>query len=217
MSTRIIIFAKAPVAGRAKTRLMSVLGAEGAARLARHMLTSTVDACLGAAIGPVELCMSPSLNHPEWADINLPLALELSHQGEGDLGCRMARAAHRALVDHGAQQVLLVGTDCPQLSPELLRHSARCLSSLDAVLHPTRDGGYALLGLRQFNPHLFTDMPWSTPQVAALTQTRLAALGWRYQRAEQLQDIDEPQDLLWLTASWVKALQTPITEASHHV
>lgn len=216
MSTHIIIFAKAPVAGQVKTRLMPVLGAESAARLARQMLISTVEACLGAAVGPVELCMSPSPDNPEWADIVLPPSLELTHQGEGDLGHRMARAAHRALVNHGAQQILLVGTDCPQLSPALLRHAARRLNSLDALLHPTRDGGYALLGLRQFSECLFTDIPWSTPQVAALTQTRLAALGWHYQRAEQLQDIDEPQDLLWLTASWARLLQTPITETRHY-
>lgn len=216
MSTRIIIFAKAPVAGLAKTRLIPVLGAEGAARLAQQMLNSTINACLSAELGPVELCMSPSLNHIEWTDINLPSTLELSVQGEGDLGCRMAQAAHRALVNHGAKQIVLVGTDCPQLSPGLLRHAARRLSSQDAVLHPTRDGGYALLGLRKFNPRLFTDIPWSTPQVAALTQARLASLGWRYQRAEQLQDIDDPQDLFWLTGRWIKALQPPITENSQH-
>ncbi|WP_417617061.1 TIGR04282 family arsenosugar biosynthesis glycosyltransferase [Oceanisphaera sp.] len=218
MSTRIIIFAKAPVAGLAKTRLMPVLGAEGAARLAQQMLNSTIEACLAAALGPVELCMSPSFCAPEWQAFSLPPALELSEQGEGDLGQRMARAAHRALVDKGAlqQQVLLVGTDCPQLSPALLRRAAQRLSTLDAVLHPTRDGGYALLGLRQFNNHLFTNMPWSTDRVANLTRQRLAALGWHYQLAEQLQDIDDPQDLFWLTACWAETLQSSITEAGTH-
>ncbi|MGB5856189.1 MAG: TIGR04282 family arsenosugar biosynthesis glycosyltransferase [Oceanisphaera sp.] len=213
MSTRIIIFAKAPVAGLAKTRLAAALSAEGAARLARYMLTSTIDACLTANIGPVELCMSPAPDAPEWADVALPPTLIFSSQGGGDLGKRMACAAYRALsgntrVEHKTpqQQVLLVGTDCPQLSPELLRHAAHRLTSLDALLHPTWDGGYALLGLRHFNHQLFTNMPWSTPTVAALTQARLTQLGWRYTLAEKLHDIDEPADLFWLTSAWRRAL-----------
>ncbi|MGO4999190.1 TIGR04282 family arsenosugar biosynthesis glycosyltransferase [Oceanisphaera sp. W20_SRM_FM3] len=220
MSTRIIVFAKAPIAGLAKTRLAGALGFEGAARLARHMLVSTLDTCLTADIGPVELCMSPDPNAPEWAGVLLPPQLILSSQGEGDLGQRMARAARCALSGHASsnkvQQVLLVGTDCPQLSPALLRRAAQRLNTQDALLHPTWDGGYALLGLRQFNGCLFTDMPWSTPEVAALTQARLTQLGWRYTLAERLQDIDEPQDLFWLTASWASVLHIPVMEASHH-
>ncbi|ART81456.1 hypothetical protein CBP31_01410 [Oceanisphaera profunda] len=252
MSTRIIVFAKAPIAGLAKTRLAGSLGFERAAMLAQQMLASTLEACLTADIGPVELCMSPAADAPEWDGVLLPPQLILSSQGEGDLGSRMARAARRALSGHALpsyllsghtlsnyslsnyalnnraltnraelapqvqQQVLLVGTDCPQLSPELLRRAAQRLSMQDALLHPTWDGGYALLGLRQFNDCLFTDMPWSTSEVAALTQARLTQLGWRYTLAERLQDIDEPQDLFWLTASWASVLQTPVTEASHH-
>ncbi|WP_319783898.1 TIGR04282 family arsenosugar biosynthesis glycosyltransferase [Oceanisphaera sp. IT1-181] len=218
MSTRIIVFAKAPIAGMAKTRLAGALGFERAAMLARHMLSSTLEACLTADIGPVELCMSPAADAPEWAQVLLPPQLILSSQGEGDLGSRMARAARRALSGNALsgysltnraelepqaqQQVLLVGTDCPQLSPELLRRAAQRLSTQDALLHPTWDGGYALLGLRQFSDYLFTDIPWSTPEVAALTQARLTQLGRRYTLAERLQDIDEPADLFWLTSAW---------------
>ncbi|MFD1008251.1 TIGR04282 family arsenosugar biosynthesis glycosyltransferase [Oceanisphaera ostreae] len=223
MSTRIIIFAKAPVAGQAKTRLAAALGNGGAARLARYMLASTIETCLTANIGPVELCMSPGSDAPEWADVVLSPQLIFSSQDDGDLGRRMACAAQRALSNNALsdntlpsntrlehktqqQQVLLVGTDCPQLSPELLRRAAHRLSSLDALLHPTWDGGYALLGLRQFNHQLFTHIPWSTPTVAALTQKRLTQLGWRYALAEQLHDIDEPADLFWLTPAWRRAL-----------
>lgn len=232
MSIRIIVFAKAPIAGLAKTRLAGTLGFERAAMLAQKMLASTLEACITANIGPVELCMSPAANAPEWEGVLLPPQLILSSQGEGDLGARMARAARRALSGHvlssysltnraelapqAQQQVLLVGTDCPQLSPELLRRAAQRLSTQDALLHPTWDGGYALLGLRQFSDCLFTDIPWSTSEVAALTQARLTQLGWRYILAERLQDIDEQQDLFWLTGNWASVLQTPVTEASHH-
>ncbi len=190
---RIVIFAKAPLPGRVKTRLIPALGEVGAARLARRMLDLTVRHALAAAVGPVELCMSPAPGTAEWGGIPLPGGIETSDQGEGDLGGRMARAARRAI--ENGEAVLLIGTDCPDLTGERLRGAAARLAGHDAVLHPAADGGYPLLGLRAFAASLFQDMPWSTPAVAALTLERLAALGWRVWLGETLRDIDEPADL----------------------
>lgn len=218
MTTRIIIFAKAPVAGLAKTRLIPALGADGAARLARHMLLRTLNASLNANIGPVELCMSPAPDAIEWRHVPLPAGIELSDQGDGDLGSRMARATRRCLVDnkHLNEQILLIGTDCTQLSPALLQRAAERLADHDALLHPTVDGGYALLGLRRFNISLFDHMPWSTARVATLTRERIAQLGWRCSIGERLQDIDEPNDLFWLPSAWARLLHHS-TEADHDV
>ncbi|GAA3528850.1 TIGR04282 family arsenosugar biosynthesis glycosyltransferase [Zobellella aerophila] len=191
--TRIIIFAKAPLPGQAKTRLIPALGAEGAARLARQMLLSTLARGLTADLGPVELCMSPNPRDPAWADIPLPPGLILSDQGDGDLGERMARAAKRGLAQ--SPRVLLIGTDCPALIPARLRSTADQLHRKDAVIHPALDGGYVLLGLTRFHPRLFTDIPWSTSQVGSITLARLDELGWSCHRAEPLPDIDEPGDL----------------------
>ena len=208
MNTRIIIFAKAPVAGRAKTRLIPALGADGAARLARRMLSSTLNAGLNANIGPVELCMSPAPDAIEWRHLPLPAGIEFSDQGDGDLGRRMARATRRCLVDnkHLNERVLLIGTDCPQLSPALLRRATERLADHDALLHPTHDGGYALLGLNHFHISLFEHIPWSTERVTDLTRERIAQLGWRCVIGERLQDIDEPNDLFWLPSSWAGLL-----------
>ncbi|WP_298718835.1 TIGR04282 family arsenosugar biosynthesis glycosyltransferase [uncultured Oceanisphaera sp.] len=214
MSTRIIIFAKAPVAELAKTRLIPALGADGAANLARRMLSSTLHAAMSANTGPVELCMTPAPNAIEWRHVPLPAGIELSDQGEGDLGSRMARAARRGLLNN--KQVLLIGTDCPHISPALLRQAAKRLTAHDALLHPTMDGGYALLGLRRFHVSLFEHMPWSTDRVAKLTLARIAHLGWRCKLGERLQDIDEPNDLFWLPAAWAAALHSR-KEASHDV
>jgi len=194
MPVRIVIFAKAPVPGQVKTRLIPVLGAAGAAQLAARMLDRALEQALTAAVGPVELCMSPAPDAPEWAGINLPAGLEVSDQGEGDLGARMARPAQRAVAR--GEAVLLTGTDCPDLSAARLRLAAAQLAGHDAVLHPAADGGYPLLGLRAFDASLFEDMPWSTPAVAALTLERLAALGWKVWVGDTLRDIDEPADLL---------------------
>lgn len=202
-TVRIVIFAKAPVLGRVKTRLVPALGEEGAARLAARMLESALRQAVAAAVGPVELCTSPAPGSPDWAGFTLPAGIEASDQGEGDLGERMARAARRSINQGDA--VLLSGTDCPDLSAERLRIAAEHLADHDAVLHRALDGGYPLLGLCAFHASVFQAMPWSTPTVADLTLERMAALGWRVWLGETLRDIDEPGDLVWLP----EALRAP--------
>lgn len=196
-STRIVIFAKAPVPGRVKTRLIPALGAEGAARLARRMLDNTLSQALAAGIGPVELCASPAISAVDWAGWTktaLPPGVETSDQGEGDLGERMARASRRALTVN--DRLLLIGTDCPGLSARHLRVAATALECHEAAIYPAVDGGYPLLGLRAFHPSLFADIPWSTPAVAELTLARMDALKWRIWLGDSLVDIDEPADLV---------------------
>jgi uncharacterized protein len=199
-STRIIIFAKAPRPGLAKTRLIPALGAEGAAVLAQRMLFHTVSEALAANAGIVELCVTPSINAAAWSDIQLPMGIEISDQGEGDLGARMARAAARA-VERG-EAVLLVGTDCVEMSDDLLREAWLVLHDHDAIIHCTSDGGYALLGLRRFSPFLFGNMPWSTDAVASTTIARLGQLGWSVHVGQMLHDVDEPQDLKYVSKQW---------------
>jgi len=196
--TRILIFAKAPVPGRVKTRLIPALGAMGAARLARRMLEDTLAKALDAGIGPVELCACPAINAADWADFPLPQGVETSEQGAGDLGERMARASLRALTHN--DRLLLIGTDCPDLSAQHLRAAAAALDDHEAAIYPALDGGYPLLGLRSFHPSLFADIPWSTPVVAELTLARMQALQWRIWLGETLADIDDPADLVRL--SW---------------
>ena len=190
--TRILVFAKAPLAGRAKTRLIPALGAEGAAALAAAMLERTVDEALAVGIGPVELCGDPDPAGPEW-DGHRPAGVALSDQGEGDLGARMARAARRT-IERG-ERALLIGTDCPALDCARLRAAAQALEAHDAVIHPAGDGGYVLLGLARFDETLFQDIQWSTSEVAEATIARIRVLAWPLQVRETLRDVDEPADL----------------------
>ena len=190
--TRLVIFAKAPVAGKVKTRLIPALGAEGAARLATEMLERTAEEALASRVGAVELCADPAPDHRDWSG-KIPAGLVPSAQGEGGLGERLARAARRVL--DGGDRILLIGTDCPDLDAERLAAAAAALERHDAVIHPARDGGYALLGLSRFDPSLFEDIAWSTDTVAAETMQRITALGWSLHVGESLRDIDEPADL----------------------
>jgi hypothetical protein len=191
--TRIVIFAKAPVAGRVKTRLIPALGAEGAARLAGEMLERTLEEALATGHA-VELCGEPDAT--EWLEPRPGLAL--TAQGEGGLGERLARAAERVLREEPA---LLVGADCPELGRDRLRAAAAALEDHDAVIHPAHDGGYALLGLRGFEGSVFQGIAWSTSAVAEQTMRKIEGLGWSLQVGETLRDIDEPGDLAHLASS----------------
>lgn len=200
MTPRLVVFAKAPQAGLAKTRLIPALGAQDAADLALRMLQHTLRQALAAKLGPVELCMSPGSDDPAWAGVALPAAVLRTDQGDGDLGQRMARAVER--VAALGQPVLLMGTDCPALSAACIAEAAQALTRHDAVLVPVADGGYVLIGLHAPCPAIFADMAWSTPDVAAVTLQRMAALGQRVWVGTTLHDIDEPVDLQHVPAHW---------------
>lgn len=196
---RLIIMAKAPTPGFAKTRLIPALGKAGAAALAHTMLQRTLAAALAAEVGPVELCATPAFSHPDWHDVALPPRVEVSEQGPGDIGARMASAlsAHA----RAGTWTILLGTDCAEMDAALLREAAGALQHADAVLYPTADGGYAVLGLRHFHPEIFRDIAWSSDCVTETTLLRLQALGQRTHIGCTLHDIDEPEDLAhWPTA-----------------
>lgn len=192
MTPRIVIFAKAPVAGRVKTRLIPALGEAGAARLAAAMLRDTVEQAVAAGLGVPELCAAPAPNASGWAGL-LPGGVEVSDQGEGDLGARLMRAAARVI--GGGLPVLLIGTDCPDLTAGRLREAAAMLATHDAVITPAHDGGYVLLGLARYDPSLFEGIAWSTDSVARDTIARVEALGWSLHVGDSLRDVDEPADL----------------------
>ena len=200
MPARIVIMAKAPVAGFAKTRLIPALGADGAARLAQKMLSHTLATALASKLGVVEVCAAPDPTDSVWQNLDLPSNVIWSAQGEGDLGQRMARAAARTT--RGGEAVLLIGTDCPAIDVFTLHEAAQALQDYDASLLPTYDGGYALLGLKKFNATPFDNMLWSNSTVAQETLKRMQQLGWKTKVLPTLHDIDETADLHYLPPEW---------------
>ena len=198
----VIVMAKAPVAGFAKTRLIPVLGAAGAAALAGRLLARAVAEALAAELGPVELCVTPDADHPAFDALRAAGRVRLSDQGAGDLGVRMNRALGRVLA--AGSRTLLIGTDAPALTAGRLRAAAEALSDHDAVFVPALDGGYALVGLAGPVPGLFDRIDWSTARVMAQTRARLAAAAVRFAELPPVADIDEPADLAHPdTAGWL--------------
>lgn len=197
----LVIFAKAPVPGFAKTRLVPALGAEGAAALAERMLRHAVQAGAHAAMDTLEICAAPDLSHPIFSRLAQAHELALTTQAEGDLGQRMHRAFARVLAHHAT--ALVIGTDAPALDAVVLGRAHAELQRCDAVFVPALDGGYALVGLRAPQRALFDQMAWSTPTVMAHTRDRLRAAGLRWAELPPVADVDEPADLVHLPAGWL--------------
>lgn len=197
---QLIIFAKAPVPGQVKTRLIPVLGAEGAARLAGLMLGHILHQSVTAQTGTVELCVSPDADDQVWQSVNLPEHISITNQGDGDLGTRMQRACERSI--NNGKSVILLGADCPELDVAYLRKAVTALESHDATLVPATDGGYVLLGLNRFHPLIMEDIPWSTPDVTRITLARFDQLEYSVQLLPALHDIDQPADLAWLPTGY---------------
>lgn len=198
--TAIIVFARAPFPGAVKTRLIPLLGAQGAAELHARLARQTLSTARAAAFRRIELHGSPGIDDPFFRSCAENFAVALRAQAGGDLGARMFAAFESALAVHS--RVLLVGSDCPALTAEHLSkadHSLR--DGADAVLVPCEDGGYALIGLRRADARLFEGIAWGTGAVMADTRSRLKELGWNWRELETLWDVDRPEDYARLVAS----------------
>lgn len=183
-----MIFAKAPIPGQAKTRLIPAVGPEGAARLQAAFLRDVIE-----RHGHRPPTVWWSGEHPIWATLGVGLA----EQPAGDLGHRQAVAFAAEGVSEAA--VVVVGTDSPTLPPELVDLAFETLARVPAVVGPARDGGYYLLGLRGVDPeHLpgvFAGIPWSTPTVCGDLQAGLRRAGIPFEIMPFWYDVDEPADL----------------------
>lgn len=187
---RLAVFARAPVPGRAKTRLSPALPPASAADLYAALLSDTLAAgdASGAEARTVWWADEPASAGAAWSP---------AHQrGEG-LGERLAHALAAELAHLGAR-VVLVGSDAPALTAAHLDEAFHALESHDLVLGPTVDGGYWSIGLRAPCPELFHDIPWSTREVLTRTLVRAHGAGLRVRTLATLDDLDTPQDVATL-------------------
>lgn len=192
--TRIQVFARAPRAGETKTRLIPVLGPEGAARLHERLIHRTLQTAQAASPDGVELWCTPDTGHPFFIECAARYDVRLRSQTGDDLGERM----HHALEDarRGGAHAVLVGTDCPALTAGHLRQAMAWLEEgADLVLGPAEDGGYVLIGAGRAEPELFRAIPWGTAQVLEETRTRARRLGLGVRSLPVLPDLDRPEDL----------------------
>jgi len=200
-SERLIVFTRFPHPGRAKSRLMPLLGPEGAAQLQRemteHVLGKVWPLLRDRGIGlEVRFDSGSKADMRRWLG-NTPRLLP---QGDGDLGARMNRAATDAFAA-GAQAVLIIGADCPEVDASIVARAFDSLKSNRVVFGPASDGGYYLLGLRGSLPSLFEGIAWGTSSVLAASLAKSREAGIEPTLLPELSDIDEPADFpLWQRA-----------------
>lgn len=193
-AARILVFAREPQAGQVKTRLMPVLGADGARRLYMAMLEDMLTRVRAANLAPLRLCVSNNPSHEVF--VTLCNKREIILQKGQDLGQRMGHATATMLASADVDSVLVVGSDCPALSPALLGQALQALANgRDAVLVPAEDGGYSLIGLRKPVPQLFEAIEWGTERVLQQTLARAEQCGLDLSVLESVWDVDRPEDL----------------------
>ena len=191
----LVLFTRLPQAGRAKTRLIPALGAEGAAELQRQMTRLAVARAWAFCAAAPGRRLVIAYDGGSERDLRDWLGrLNYLPQGEGDLGARMQRAVTGEF-QRGARSVIVIGADCPRLQHGVLESAARVLEKNDVAFGPASDGGYYLVGLRKLVPEIFTSIPWGTDAVLADSIRRAQQIGLAPAQLEMLPDVDEPRDL----------------------
>ncbi|SHM11343.1 TIGR04282 family arsenosugar biosynthesis glycosyltransferase [Vreelandella subglaciescola] len=188
------LLAKAPLAGRAKTRLMPRLGAQGAASAHVELVTQCVaNACRAMPAARVTLWTALDHDHPLFATLQARCGIKLAPQPEGNLGTRI----HHALASREGP-AMIMGSDCPSITPDLIQTCAARLATHPVVILPAEDGGYGLIGIHSITPAdtqaLFADIAWGSGAVLAQTRERLAALGLNAAFPATVWDVDRPED-----------------------
>lgn len=187
-----VVFLKAPRPGEVKTRLAADLDAAAAAAIYRVLVERTLSVVLESGVADVELRYTPDEAGAEILPWLRP-GWRMAAQGGGDLGARLTRAVTEAGAG-GAEQVLVVGTDCPELGASDFQEAMRALEGHDVVLGPATDGGYWLIGMRGVWPVLFRDIPWSTDRVLAVTRMQAEGAGLRVALLGERADVDTLAD-----------------------
>jgi uncharacterized protein len=194
----LIVFTRYPIPGKTKTRLIPALGAAGAANLHRQMTEHTLAEArqLPTDRVAIEIHYTGATADRELADW-LGADLVYRSQGDGDLGERMALSIKTAL-QAGHDRVIIIGTDCPGLTTDILQLAFQQLRDRDVVIGPAIDGGYYLIGLQRFIPELFVGISWGTSAVRQQTIEIATKLGLSMGDLPLLADIDRPEDLaIW--------------------
>lgn len=182
------IFAKPPVEGEVKTRLIPDLGAARATTVYRYCLAFTLDLIQSSALD-YEVWLSEAGEDP------LLDGLDCRIQQGNDLGIRMHHALNHRLQTHPNDTVLLIGSDCLDLTVQHLNQAIEHLTTHDLVLLPSYDGGFAMIGCRVIDRSIFDDVLWSSPKVLQQTLTNTNKLGYRSHLLESVRDIDTLDDL----------------------
>lgn len=186
----LLIFIKNPEPGKVKTRLAETIGEEKAYQVYRRLLQHTLKAAAGVDAAR-QVWYSSFIDGDDGISETV---FEKKLQQGNDLGGRMSHA-FEAGFKRGAGKMVIIGSDCPDISPEIIEQAYHALKTKEIVIGPAKDGGYYLLGMNHYYPELFTGIEWSTGRVLSQTmeKTRKTSLG--VYLLPELTDIDTKDDL----------------------
>jgi rSAM/selenodomain-associated transferase 2/rSAM/selenodomain-associated transferase 1 len=192
---RLILFGRFPEPGRVKTRLIPALGTAGAVALHRRLLLRTLRAAQAACrVCGAELELRFEGGSVEAFQHWLGDSLACRPQAEGELGARMSNAFEESFRE-GPSATVIIGSDCPALTPDILASAFEQLQREPVVIGPATDGGYYLIGLARHNPKLFCGVSWGTERVLSESMAILRQMNLVPRLLPQLDDIDRPSDL----------------------
>ena len=185
----LLIFIKNPIPGKVKTRLGKSIGHDAAVEVYKKLLKRTREAAI-AANCDCHLYYGDYINQQDdWS----PKYFEKFLQHSGDLGARMNQAFAQSF-ERGYSKVLIIGSDCPEMSEAVIHKGFDTLDEADTVLGPATDGGYYLLGMRSYY-NLFEDIAWSTEHVFESTVKKIEANGRSFGKMTEMSDLDTIEDL----------------------
>lgn len=190
MKSKLIIFVKNPILGKAKTRLAVSIGNAGALAVYELLLSQTAKITENLPVDKVVYYDQFVDDNDMWSNEQFQKTL----QANGDLGLKMETAFYNAFQE-GYDKVCIIGSDCFDLSQEYLELAFSTLDNDDAVIGPAKDGGYYLLGLSGFYPDFFNEKTWSTSTVAQDTIKDFEKLGLSFSELPVLSDVDVVEDL----------------------
>jgi rSAM/selenodomain-associated transferase 1 len=191
MEKRLLIFVKNEELGEAKTRLAASLGPKKALEIYQKLLAYTAQQTIGVADIKKEVWYARYIAEKDvWqtGDFNKKV-----QRGEG-LGERMLYAFEQAYKENPKQKVLIIGSDCAELTADIIRQAYTKLDDAEVVIGPAKDGGYYLLGMRQLCPQLFENIRWSSAQVFNQTLKRVQEMEASYAVLQELNDVDTLED-----------------------
>lgn len=190
----LLVFAKAPVAGQVKTRLIPGVGRQRAVELYKEFLTITLETAEQASFAEIQLWVSGDINHKYIEYLKNKYSVTLCQQEGNGLGERMSNAFASALAIYS--NAVLIGSDCPSLLSVDLKTAVDFLENgKDIVLGPAEDGGYYLIGLKKNKPELFSDINWGKETVFSETCMLIEKMNLNAGVLAKRADIDRASDL----------------------
>lgn len=190
MKEALIIFLKYPELGRSKTRLAATIGNDNALKVYKELLAHTNLISKELNCDKYLFYDKVTANKMPWGDDIYQTAYQL----QSDLGGRMQNA-FETLFAKGYERIIIIGSDCYDLTQQIIEEAFEKLEDKEVVIGPAKDGGYYLLGLKKLIPQLFTDVAWSTDEVFSSTTKTLDSLSLGYNTTAILSDIDVYEDL----------------------